>query len=219
MPRLEIVPPAKIAKLLRTREGSHVFFAEVSAMAKAVRRTLEHDSPKVRRAGEAVLNPTSLKIGRRVDPDALAASCGAENIIAAVVAPEALESGESDENVDGDENESIDATVKTRIGVVPSNRVAKEEEEEGEAEEEEEEEMGRDDETTQRNGFGLGGFGLRRLVRGRPASGPARASSIFASERTLARSRASRSRARGDGDGGGGGENSRSPSRRISRRS
>ena len=49
-----------------------MFFAEVSAMAKAVRRTLEHDSPKVRRAGEAVLNPTSLKIGRRVDPDALA---------------------------------------------------------------------------------------------------------------------------------------------------
>ena len=148
VPRLEIVPPAKIAKLLRTREGSHVFFAEVSAMAKAVRRTLEHDSPKVRRAGEAVLNPTSLKIGRRVDPDALARACAeAENIIAAVVAPEALESGESDENVDGDENESIDATVKTRIGVVPSNRVAKEEEEEGEAEEEEEEEMGRDDET------------------------------------------------------------------------
>ena len=44
-------PPAKIAKLLRTREGSHVFFAELSAMARAVRLTLEHDSAKVRAAG------------------------------------------------------------------------------------------------------------------------------------------------------------------------
>ena len=47
VPRLEVTPPAKIAKLLRTREGSHVFFAELSAMARAVRLTLEHDSAKV----------------------------------------------------------------------------------------------------------------------------------------------------------------------------
>jgi hypothetical protein len=48
LPQLEVVPPAKIAKLLRTREGSHVFFAELSAMAAAVARMLEHRSPDVR---------------------------------------------------------------------------------------------------------------------------------------------------------------------------
>ena len=127
VPRLEIVAPAKIAKLLRTREGSHVFFAEVSAMARAVRRTLEHDSPKVRRAGAAVLNPTSLKIGRRVDADALAKACAeAEEIIAAVVAPEALEGGEGDENETETEteteNESEDeSTIEAPLGFAPSN--------------------------------------------------------------------------------------------------
>ena len=93
VPRLEVTPPAKIAKLLRTREGSHVFFAELSAMARAVRLTLEHDSAKVRAAGEGLLNPTSLKLGRPVDRARLVAACAsAEAIVAGVVAAEVLES-------------------------------------------------------------------------------------------------------------------------------
>ena len=88
-----MTPPAKIAKLLRTREGSHVFFAELSAMARAVRLTLEHDSAKVRAAGEGLLNPTSLKLGRPVDRARLVAACAsAEAIVAGVVAAEVLES-------------------------------------------------------------------------------------------------------------------------------
>ena len=93
VPRLEVTPPAKIAKLLRTREGSHVFFAELSAMARAVRLTLEHDSSKTRFAGESLLNPTSLKVGRPVDRESLVAACAsAEAIVAGVVAAEVLES-------------------------------------------------------------------------------------------------------------------------------
>ena len=96
-PRLEVTPPAKIAKLLRTREGSHVFFAELSAMARAARLTLEHDSAKMRAAGDALLNPTSLKIGRPVDRAGLVAACAAaEAIVAGVVAAEVLEAPISD---------------------------------------------------------------------------------------------------------------------------
>ena len=93
VPRLEVTPPAKIAKLLRTREGSHVFFAELSAMARAARLMLEHDSEKARAAGESLLNPTSLKVGRPVDRVGLVAACAsAEAIVAGVVAAEVLES-------------------------------------------------------------------------------------------------------------------------------
>ena len=93
VPRLEVTPPAKIAKLLRTREGSHMFFAELSAMARAARLMLEHDSEKARAAGESLLNPTSLKVGRPVDRVGLVAACAsAEAIVAGVVAAEVLES-------------------------------------------------------------------------------------------------------------------------------
>ena len=92
LPRLELVPPAKIAKLLRTREGTHVFFAEVSAMARAVAQTLEHDVEAVRRAGELLLSPVSMKVGREVTAEKLRKACiEAEEIIAAVVAAEVLE--------------------------------------------------------------------------------------------------------------------------------
>jgi len=94
VPRLEVTPPGKVAKLLRTREGSHVFFAEVVAMARAVRKTLTHDVAEIRTAGECLLSPTGLKVGRRVDARALAERCAeAEAIIARVVAAEALEGG------------------------------------------------------------------------------------------------------------------------------
>ena len=94
VPRLEVTPPGKVAKLLRTREGSHVFFAEVVAMARAVRKTLTHDAAEIRTAGEYLLSPTGLKVGRRVDARALAERCAeAEAIIARVVAAEALEGG------------------------------------------------------------------------------------------------------------------------------
>jgi hypothetical protein len=92
VPRLEVTPPGKIAKLLRTREGSHVFFAELVAMVRAVRSTLEHDSQTVRAAGEALLNPTSLKVGRPVDLVSLIESCVlTEKIVAGVIAAEVLE--------------------------------------------------------------------------------------------------------------------------------
>ena len=74
VPRLEVVPPQKITKLLWKKEATHVFFSEISAMASAVRRTLEHDSNVVRRAGELLLNPTALKTGRNVTKESLV--CG-----------------------------------------------------------------------------------------------------------------------------------------------
>ena len=93
LPTIEIVPPAKIAKLLRTREGSHVFFAELAAMARATRATLEHESAKTRRAAEALLAPTALKVGTaKIEAKTLADACrAAEAIVEAVVAPEALD--------------------------------------------------------------------------------------------------------------------------------
>ena len=93
LPTIEIVPPAKIAKLLRTREGSHVFFAELAAMARATRATLEHESAKTRHAAEALLAPTALKVGTaKIEAKTLADACrAAEAIVEAVVAPEALD--------------------------------------------------------------------------------------------------------------------------------
>jgi hypothetical protein len=99
-PYLEVVPPAKIAKLLRTREGSHVFFAELSAMAAAVRGMLRHRSAEVRRAAELVLNPVALKVVRPVTVAGLSTACEeAERIIAGVVAAEVLEGGGAREAV------------------------------------------------------------------------------------------------------------------------
>ena len=92
VPRLEVTPPGKIAKLLRTREGSHVFFAELSAMARSVRQTLSHDSEKVRVAGDNLLNPTALKVGRPVEREKLIEAClSTEKIVASVIAEEVLE--------------------------------------------------------------------------------------------------------------------------------
>ena len=57
LPKLEVVPITKVAKLLHSREGSHLFFAELSGMAGAVGRLLGHRSDNVRRVGELLLNP------------------------------------------------------------------------------------------------------------------------------------------------------------------
>ena len=121
VPRLEVVPPQKIAKLLWKKEATHVFFSEISAMASAVRRTLEHDAHAVRRAGELLLNPTALKAGRNVTKEGLVKACReAEEIIGAVVAEEVLDKGDwkpraqvatsidADADVDDDEYDEVD---------------------------------------------------------------------------------------------------------------
>ena len=128
VPRLEVVPPQKITKLLWKKEATHVFFSEISAMASAVRRTLEHDSNVVRRAGELLLNPTALKTGRNVTKESLVKACReAEEVIGAVVAEEVLDKGDwkpraqvatsidVDAEVDDDEYNELDGETEADL--------------------------------------------------------------------------------------------------------
>lgn len=91
MPQLEVLPPSKVAKLLSQREASHTFFADLASMARGVEALLNHGSDDVRRAGHLLINPTSLKLGSKLEGDALASACSqASEIIESVISEDVL---------------------------------------------------------------------------------------------------------------------------------
>jgi len=70
MPNLETLPVTKIATLLNSQEASHVFFADLFAMADACERFLEHDDADLRIAARSLLEKaTSRKLGTRAYED------------------------------------------------------------------------------------------------------------------------------------------------------
>ena len=75
MPQLEVLPPSKVAKLLAQREASHTFFADLASMARGVEALLTNSSADIRRAGHLLIDPTSLKLGAKLNGDALAKVC------------------------------------------------------------------------------------------------------------------------------------------------
>ena len=127
VPRLEVVPPQKITKLLWKKEATHVFFSEISAMASAVRRTLEHDSNVVRRAGELLLNPTALKTGRNVTKESLVKAARKPRKSLELAAEEVLDKGDwkpraqvatsidVDAEVDDDEYNELDGETEADL--------------------------------------------------------------------------------------------------------
>ena len=96
MPQLEVLPPSKVAKLLSQREASHTFFADVASMARGVHDLLTHEHGDIRRAGELLMKPTSLKLGHAIDAGDLANVCAKTcDIIRSVVSEDALDGATS----------------------------------------------------------------------------------------------------------------------------
>lgn len=91
MPQLEVLPPSKVAKLLSQREASHTFFADLASMARGVSALLTHQDENIRRAGDLMIDPTSLKLGSKLTGDILAKSCiEATSMIEAVISDDVL---------------------------------------------------------------------------------------------------------------------------------
>lgn len=114
MPQLEVLPPSKVAKLLSQREASHTFFADLASMSRGVHALLTHRDEEIRRAGELMINPTSLKLGTALTADALAKVCAeTTSMIEAVVAEDVLSGAavvrqktEEDEDEDEERDDS-----------------------------------------------------------------------------------------------------------------
>ncbi len=105
MPNLETLPVTKIATLLNSQEASHVFFADLFAMADACERFLEHDDADLRIAARNLLEKaTSRKLGTRAyeDEKKLAETCrNVKQIIESIISSDVFEeyhSGYSSKN-------------------------------------------------------------------------------------------------------------------------
>ncbi|CAL6419089.1 unnamed protein product [Bathycoccus prasinos] len=95
MPNLETLPVTKIATLLNSREASHVFFADLFAMADACERFLEHDDADLRIAARSLLEKaTSRKLGTRAyeDEKKLAETCrNVKQIIESIISSDVFD--------------------------------------------------------------------------------------------------------------------------------
>ena len=105
MLNLETLPVTKIATLLNSQEASHVFFADLFAMADACERFLEHDDADLRIAARNLLEKaTSRKLGTRAyeDEKKLAETCrNVKQIIESIISSDVFEehhSGYSSKN-------------------------------------------------------------------------------------------------------------------------
>ena len=116
MPQLEVLPPSKVAKLLAQREASHTFFADLASMARGVEALLTNSSADIRRAGHLLIDPTSLKLGAKLNGDALAKVCSEASAMIENVVSEDVLNGiavvrqKSDEDESDDEDERDDAS-------------------------------------------------------------------------------------------------------------